>query len=283
MEESLKMEGTLKMEETLKIVCISDTHSGHRQLQLPPGDILIHSGDFSKSRTKLNAAEYIDFVQWFSAQPHETKILIAGNRDDFMHTEICHKFRKRSLEEIESVQSLFTNSNQIIYLKDSAYEYNQRGFSFKIWGSPWTRLYGKEGKAFQVSTAELKQKWALIPKDTTLLITHGPPLGICDMNLAKVQAGCPELLAMVKEIQPRIHLFGHIHEGYGTLATDQTLFINAASIDKITHKLTNEPVVLALAPDLTTQLISGGTSQPHSSAYKMAETLHPHNTGCEIV
>lgn len=270
------------MDDSLKIVCISDTHSGHNQLQLPPGDILIHSGDFSKSRTKLNAEEYIDFVQWFSDQPHKTKILIAGNRDDFMHKEICHKFRKRSLEEIDNVQSLIINNKNIIYLNDSGYEYNDNTFKFKIWGSPWTRLYGKEGKAFQISTPELKQKWDLIPEDTDLLITHGPPLGICDMNLGKVQAGCPELLTKVKEIKPGIHLFGHIHEGYGTLVTDETLFINAASIDKVTKKLTNEPVVIALTQDLKTQIISGGTSKPHSTAYQIAESLHPHNTRCEI-
>jgi len=272
-----------KMKATLKIVCISDTHSGHRQLQLPPGDILIHCGDFSKSRTKLNAEEYIDFVHWFSSQEHRTKILIAGNRDDFMHSEICHQFRKRSLEEIDSVQSLIINNKNIIYLKDSSYEYKENGFCFKIWGSPWTTLYGKEGKAFQVSTQELKGKWELIPKDTDILVTHGPPLGVCDMNLAKQHCGCPELLAVVNKIKPRIHLFGHIHEGYGTHVTDDTLFINAASIDKVTKKLTNEPVVIGLAPDLTTQLISGGTTQPHSGCYQIAEALHPHKTGCDIV
>jgi len=272
------------MEEnkSLRIVCISDTHSGHHQLHLPPGDILIHSGDFTKSRTKLNAAEYIDFVQWFSGHPHKTKILIAGNRDDFMHTEICHKFRQRRLEEIESVQSLFTGSDQIIYLKDSAYEYKQNGFNFKIWGSPWTRLYGKEGKAFQVSTEDLKLKWELIPEDIDFLITHGPPLGVCDKNLEKVQAGCPELLARVKKIKPRIHQFGHIHEGYGSQQTEDTLFINAASIDKITKQLTNQPIVIALAPDLTTKLVAGGTCQPRATAYQLAEPLHPQSSGCEI-
>ena len=83
-----------------------------------------------------------------------------------------------------------------------------------------------------------------IPKDTDILVTHGPPLGVCDMNLAKQHCGCPELLAVVNKFKPRIHLFGHNHEGYGTLITDDTLFINAASIDKVTKKLTNEPVVI---------------------------------------
>jgi len=267
----------------LKIVTISDTHSGHHQLQLPPGDILIHCGDFSKSRTKLNSEEYTDFLAWFSSQEHRTKILIAGNRDDFMHTEVCHKYRSRSLEEIQKVQEMFTKNKDIIYLCDSSYQHHQHGVSITIWGSPWTRLYGKEGKAFQVSSQELKQKWDLIPEDTNILVTHGPPLGICDQNLAKQQAGCPELLDKVKWVKPQVHVFGHIHEGYGTLMNEDTLFINAASIDKVTKKLTNEPVVIGVSPDLSVELLAGGHQPDHGLCYQVAQAVHPHNTGCEIV
>ena len=31
----------------MKIVCISDTHEKHKQLDLPKGDVLIHAGDFT--------------------------------------------------------------------------------------------------------------------------------------------------------------------------------------------------------------------------------------------
>ncbi len=31
----------------IKLVCVSDTHCKERDLDLPKGDILIHSGDFS--------------------------------------------------------------------------------------------------------------------------------------------------------------------------------------------------------------------------------------------
>jgi predicted phosphodiesterase len=31
----------------MKIVCISDTHEKHKQLNLPKGDVLIHAGDFT--------------------------------------------------------------------------------------------------------------------------------------------------------------------------------------------------------------------------------------------
>jgi 3',5'-cyclic AMP phosphodiesterase CpdA len=31
----------------MKFVCISDTHNQHAELRLPPGDMLIHAGDYS--------------------------------------------------------------------------------------------------------------------------------------------------------------------------------------------------------------------------------------------
>jgi len=42
--------------DSLTIVLISDTHELHREVEVPPGDILIHAGDFtmnSKSAEKL--------------------------------------------------------------------------------------------------------------------------------------------------------------------------------------------------------------------------------------
>ena len=33
--------------DSLTIVLISDTHELHREVEVPPGDILIHAGDFT--------------------------------------------------------------------------------------------------------------------------------------------------------------------------------------------------------------------------------------------
>ena len=81
--------------------------------------------------------------------------------------------------------------------------------------------------------------------------------------------GCPELLDTVTKVKPQVHMFGHIHEAYGTDKKEDTFFINAASIDKVTKKLTNAPVVLGMTQELGVQLISGGSSAPRD--------------GCEIV
>ncbi|KAJ8791786.1 hypothetical protein J1605_020508 [Eschrichtius robustus] len=61
----------------------------------------------------------------------------------------------------------------------------------------------------------LLEKWNLIPEGVDVLVTHGPPLGFLDWVPKKMQrVGCVELLNTVqRRVQPRLHVFGHIHEG----------------------------------------------------------------------
>jgi len=55
-------------EDFVRFVCISDTHSKHRQLQeLPMGDVLLHAGDFT-FHGKPNAVK--DFLDWFKGAVH---------------------------------------------------------------------------------------------------------------------------------------------------------------------------------------------------------------------
>ena len=60
--------------------------------------------------------------------------------------------------------------------------------------------------------------WKLIPDDTDILITHGPPYGhgdkIATKNLDHV--GCKSLYEeVISRIKPKFHIFGHIHESHG--------------------------------------------------------------------
>ena len=47
------------------------------------------------------------------------------------------------------------------------------------------------------------------------VLTHGPPHTILDKTLRGDNAGCPHILKAVKRVRPRLHCFGHIHEGWG--------------------------------------------------------------------
>ena len=62
----------------MRLVAISDTHGGHRRVNLPAGDVLVHSGDLTLDGER---SVTLDFVDWFSDQPFKHKIFIAGNHD----------------------------------------------------------------------------------------------------------------------------------------------------------------------------------------------------------
>lgn len=187
------------------IVAISDTHAHHEGLALPDGDILVHAGDC----TRRGALEDLEaFNDWLGRLPHRHKIIIAGNHD------FCFE---RTPDES---RRLVTNA---IYLQDEAIVIE----GIKIWGSPWQPWFFDW--AFNLYRGQpIAAKWALIPNDTQLLITHGPPAGILDRTYSDYNVGCADLLERVLQIKPRLHVFGHIHEAAGQREIRETTFVNAS-------------------------------------------------------
>uniref|UniRef100_A0A5F8AJX5 Metallophosphoesterase domain containing 1 n=2 Tax=Boreoeutheria TaxID=1437010 RepID=A0A5F8AJX5_MACMU len=230
-----------------RFVCVSDTHSRTDPIQMPYGDVLIHAGDF----TELGLpSEVKKFNEWLGSLPYEYKIVIAGNHEltfdqEFMADLIKQDFyyfpsvSKLKPENYENVQSLLTNC---IYLQDS--EVTVRGF--RIYGSPWQPWF--YGWGFNLPRGQaLLEKWNLIPEGVDILITHGPPLGFLDWVPKKMQrVGCVELLNTVqRRVQPRLHVFGHIHEGYGVMADGTTTYVNA-SVCTVNYQPVNPPIVIDL-------------------------------------
>lgn len=207
-----------------RIVCLSDTHNCHDQITVPDGDILIHAGDATIRGTH---SEVEDFLSWFSRLPHRHKIFVAGNHDWLFETE----------NEFARILSAKFNLN---YLQDSSIEIG----NLKVYGSPWQpRFYDW---AFNLNRgAEIAEKWAVIPDETDILITHGPPCGILDQTPRGDNAGCEELYKRVIEINPKMHIFGHIHLGYGKLKTAATIFVNASNCNE-NYEPTNPPIIVDL-------------------------------------
>jgi Predicted phosphoesterases, related to the Icc protein len=211
----------------MKIVAISDTHGQHRKLKLPKGDIIIHAGDISK---RGHPVEIEDFLDWFSNLKFQHKVFIAGNHDFFLeqaHPNIINGMIPKN----------------VVYLNDSGVEID----GLKVWGSPITPYF--HNWAFNRERgAEIKKHWDLIPDDTDILITHGPPFGILDETVYSKRTGCEELLLRVYQIQPEYHIFGHIHEDYGMLAKREITFVNASVLDDH-YELVNDTVILNNAKD----------------------------------
>lgn len=206
----------------LTVVCISDTHELHRELDMPDGDILIHAGDFtifSKS-----AAAILDFNEWLGELPHRHKIVIPGNHEFFLEADSA----KRRL--ISNATLLIDESVEVMGLK--------------IWGSPITPLYG--GAFGRRSPQDRVRLYARIPGDVNILVTHGPPYGVLDRSPGMLHhAGCPELREAVTRLKPQLHLFGHVHGAHGMVNTEETLFANAALLG-LDGDVSESPIVLRM-------------------------------------
>ena len=48
-----------------------------------------------------------------------------------------------------------------------------------------------------------------------IMVTHGPPWGVLDQVAGAGSVGCENLGRAVRRCRPRVHCFGHIHEGWG--------------------------------------------------------------------
>lgn len=218
----------------MRIVALSDTHGFHNKLTVPDGDIFICAGDFAMRARLKHVSE---FAKWVNHLPHKHKIVVAGNHDC-----ACE-------EQDFLVKDEFSPS---VYLRHDFIHVD--GVCF--FGSPYTSAvhdpsqwnfdypkYGERGKRLWLELLEA-------PK-IDVLITHGPPYGIMDRVLdphpgEDPHVGDETLLRVVKQIQPKVHIFGHIHEGYGKQITEgPTQFYNVSVCD-VDYKPINPITVIDL-------------------------------------
>lgn len=206
----------------MRIVVISDTHALHDQVEVPDGDILVHAGDLTNRGAVLDVERFNTFL---GKLPHRHKIVIAGNHD------FC--FERKPLE----ARAALTNAT---YLEDQALTVE----GLRFYGSPWQPWF--YNWAFNLERGpDIRAKWDLIPEETDILITHGPPMGHGDLTPRGERVGCQDLRDRIRQVRPRYHLFGHIHEGYGVTKEDDMTFVNAASCT-----LKYEPINPAIVLDL---------------------------------
>ena len=189
---------------TVRVVCISDTHELHRELDVPHGDILIHAGDFTMFSRRPSVIA--DFDRWLGELPHRAKIVIPGNHEFLIEAGTAPVLRNATLLIDRGIES----------------------HGLRVWGSPLTI----NGGAFSKSDPEERRRiYKQIPEATDILITHGPPYGILDREAGSANhQGCEVLLEFVTNIKPHLHVFGHVHTGYGTSKVGDTIFANAAML-----------------------------------------------------
>ena len=207
-----------------RFVCISDTHSKTDSLKVPAGDVLLHAGDFSNIGHEEDVVKFNSFL---GSLPHKYKVVIAGNHDISFDTEEYAKTLWKNFSHKQKLDSNRLKSllNNALYLEDFGCEL----LGFRIYGSPWQPEFFSWG--FNLKRGQsLLDKWNKIPDNTDILMTHGPPIGHGDLCKHGGRAGCVELLSTIqKRVKPKVHVFGHIHEGYGQTTDGNTVYINAST------------------------------------------------------
>jgi Icc-related predicted phosphoesterase len=203
---------------------------------MPEGNVLVHAGDL----TNMGEGHAIRrFAQWARIVQHKYDdiLVIAGNHDFGFEND---PLVARGILAEEGPHNLH-------YLQDDVFKYHDLELDkiFNFYGSPWQpRFYDW---AFNVDRGPfIAAKWKMIPDDTHILITHGPPHGILDPGRGDAHVGCEDLLRSITErVRPDVHIFGHCHMGYGRLERDGIVYVNAANCDE-RHNLSKKPQIISV-------------------------------------
>ena len=219
----------------VKICCISDTHNQHRKLEIPKCDVLIHAGDYSYTGDFQSLWE---INEWFGKLKKDglcsEVVTVCGNHD-FLYE------KNPSL-----ARSIMTNC---IYLQEEPLDF----MGYKWFGSPISPEFNnwafnrKRGK-------EIARCWAKIPDNTQILVVHGPPYGILDVNteeiysqpLGPVHLGCEDLKKRVDQLKDlKLLVTGHIHSSHGVEEHNGVKFVNASVLNE-SYEVVYPPRIIEL-------------------------------------
>lgn len=207
----------------MKIIAVSDLH-GYLPRDIPKCDILLIGGDIcphfaKKAGTVGDAqgqADWLDkiFRPWLHDQPADHIIAIWGNHD-FVGQYALHP---KDLPWILLHESEVTIEG------------------VRIYGTPWTPKFFDW--AFMLNDPLLKEKFDAIPEGLDILLSHGPPMWVCDRSYGpgSNHVGSEVLFdRLVNMPKPPSHVVcGHIHggRGWGRLLEAHCQIWNVSGVDE---------------------------------------------------
>jgi Icc-related predicted phosphoesterase len=196
-----------------KIVATSDLHGNLPDT--PECDILLIAGDstpLSLDREIDRCLYWLDkeFREWLEAQPAKHIVGIAGNHDFVIER------RKKDFKELELPWT---------YLEDT--ETTVEGVT--IYGTPW--VPNLKGWAFYGDDRTLRMAYEAVPDGTDIVISHGPP-DLFPMNGGHHEWTSQRVNEMIKRVQPRAVVCGHIHEGFSKRDCEGIPVYNVSYVDE---------------------------------------------------
>lgn len=248
-------------QQQIRFLVLSDTHD-HAfpdPASLPAVDVVLHCGDLTMIGGLSN---YRRALESLAACAAEIKLVIPGNHDVSLDARWWDQNLDSDDDEDEPVlaRALFTLDDYtrcgVRLLEEGTHSISLRdGRKFKVYASQYTPSFG--GYAFGYSSEEdrFNGENRRIPDDQgiDIVMTHGPPqppslasqngdsgpvyrldLGGGHGDGKQKHLGCPRLWEAIARVRPKMHCFGHIHEGYGAqMATFQCNTATIADVEAI--------------------------------------------------
>ncbi len=202
----------------MKIDCISDTHTAIdlKALDYSDAELLIIAGDILNAGYNHEAKK---LFKQLNKLPHKYVLYVPGNHDRCLDPDDV-LYNTHSLPRLR--KGIFVRRHQIIEIE-----------GLKIGCSSYTPEFC--GWAFMKEEEDLAEMWeAFKSQDLDILVTHGPAYGILDESIRKDRCGSKSLLDALPEIDPKFHIFGHIHEAQGKLdSVKGTKFRNVSICNRL--------------------------------------------------
>jgi Calcineurin-like phosphoesterase len=222
---------------------ISDTHTATPhpagsakpyRYPFPKSDIFLHAGDLTRIGRQSEHEVMVEMLK--KDVDAELKLVIAGNHDlshdkEYYARKGIIRHGSARLEDPDAVTALYTNESArnagIVYMEEEVRTFTLKsGAQFTVYASPytpeffgWAFAYERDEDRFNPGTLSSSRNvttWVPSAPDVDIMLTHGPPLGFLDdVGGMRRGVGCENLLKACERARPRLHVFGHIHEGFG--------------------------------------------------------------------
>ena len=243
-----------------RILIISDTHTATPYEEsnseyafrwpLPEADVLLHAGDLTGNGALYQHEKTAEMIR---KAPAKLKIVIPGNHDLTLDEEYYPKHwqvhgKHNGRQDMDACKALYTGLQAeeagIAYMEEGIRTVTlTNGAKFTVYASAytpafynWAFAYERDEDRFNLPKLGSEFK-AINPVpdhgDIDIMLTHGPPQGILDETKhGEENVGCEHLFNAVWRCKPKLHAFGHIHEGWGAMRMDWDLKTAEALLTK---------------------------------------------------
>lgn len=124
---------------------------------------------------------------------------------------------RKEYGDVGQARQLFSEEQGITFLDEGIHNFRlQNGAALTVYASPFTPS-PEASMGFQFKLND-DHNFSVLPPDNKrvdVAITHEPPKSVLDRTASMKRGGCDQLFAAIAKARPRLHCFGHIHEGWG--------------------------------------------------------------------